>query len=581
MPSNRISRQTFVGNCLEEIVGLAVEGLDPPFDRSPTPPAGMISPDFLRLQTPAAFIAVTATPTRNTFQKKKWRYVHEVFSNRQYYHTERPLAINIQLSQPGAIQGLDRQILDLLFDYEINVLELPSLGKATQFIEKKFDGELSAKQCVSDYNSNNAISELVAQIRLRLQKVLGMRHPTEMEKYWRRVEKGRSRETCRVSLPGVTTESNSNLRAVCFGLLLLNDCEVETVLSAALSNCKLPERIADLLQKSGVPVRRRISGFGLGTDVFAKTIQAGFEQELILGLIQQIRDADELEHVLVDLRSNENASLWATLLLDWFKNDQKTTFVTKIIEDFDAACRARPQTRLEVLDYALIIADWSITEMDRVLANRFDDLGHGNRTQCMISARCPMRSSFSTEETQKVAERTWEILRSETDILSINHSSALDRILAKRQATLKGLGGEANPVEILFRDACKRNGVKIDRITLPCLFTDCGLSGRGSRVERIYHVSHEKRQAYVKVLSGYQGGFEHKAEELAGRGWIIRYRNENNMSSRSDMRLVFVWEGEWTEDAIEMICKSGWDEAINCLSLLRSSKEDFIKMIMG
>ena len=113
--------QTYLGNCLEEVVSLAVQSLPWVFQRSPNSPEGLISPDFLRLEAPAAFIAVTSTPSRNTFQKKKWRYVHEIFSLKQYY-SPRPTSINLNLSPPAAIQPTDKQIPLNLFDVEI---ELP------------------------------------------------------------------------------------------------------------------------------------------------------------------------------------------------------------------------------------------------------------------------------------------------------------------------------------------------------------------------------------------------------------------------------------------------------------------------
>src|SRR5215472_3829581 len=114
----RVSRSTFLGNCLEEIAAAAVKRLPFDFVRSPDVPKGLVRPDFLRREEPTLFIAVTSTPTRNTFQKKKWCYVHEVFSNKQYF-SPRPLAINVQLSPPGALQPNDEKILRAFFDVEI------------------------------------------------------------------------------------------------------------------------------------------------------------------------------------------------------------------------------------------------------------------------------------------------------------------------------------------------------------------------------------------------------------------------------------------------------------------------------
>src|SRR5438128_2407901 len=116
---SRISVQTFLGNCLEHLVAASISELPWNFERSPAVPLGLISPDFFRPRAPAMFIAVTSTPTGNSFQKKKWRYVHEVFSAKQHY-TPRPIAVNVQLSPPGAVQPTDERIVQAFFDQEVH-----------------------------------------------------------------------------------------------------------------------------------------------------------------------------------------------------------------------------------------------------------------------------------------------------------------------------------------------------------------------------------------------------------------------------------------------------------------------------
>ena len=69
--SERIAIQTYLGHCFEDLAANLAQLDFPEFERSPSVEEGFISPDLLSTGKPPIFCAITATPTRNTFQKKK------------------------------------------------------------------------------------------------------------------------------------------------------------------------------------------------------------------------------------------------------------------------------------------------------------------------------------------------------------------------------------------------------------------------------------------------------------------------------------------------------------------------------
>jgi hypothetical protein len=81
-----------------------------------------------------------------------------------------------------------------------------------------------------------------------------------------------------------------------------------------------------------------------------------------------------------------------------------------------------------------------------------------------------------------------------------------------------------------------------------------------------------KRVRWIfKVLSGYKGGYEHKADEMASRAWLLRFRIDAKAGKAfaAPVRLAFVYEGEWDEKYLSLLHASGWDEIIHLSAVER------------
>jgi len=574
--AGRVSLQTFLGNCLEEIAALAFDGLSPRFERSPAPPSGLISPDFFREGPTPAFAAVTSTPTRNTFQKKKWRYIHEVFSLKQFYAESDPVAINIQLSPPGALQPLDEQILRQFFDVEVRP-EPVLITEAVALLEKKYASDHNALSAVRSLAKSPEIIALADNIRAAVRAATSS-HNAANSNLWKTVRDACSFETRRAELSLPELSRATCLRDLCFGLLVLPPSERKVLVKSMQSGRPLPPAAAHSARTVGFELGKSVAG-PTSPGLLVQTVKT-FGQELVLRLCADLSGSEELQHIIADLTDPSGLTyrIQTTLAL---LASSRNAFVEHVIKEFKAATDRRAPKRLLSLDYALLLAGLSITEADKWLANEFGDLGAANRIQCMISARCQGRFSFKETDTHKVASRLFDRIRELRSERNESPAEELARIFEKRTAALSGLGGEANPVEMVFKALCVKAGVRQELKNLPCLLTDRGLRGRGVAIERIYELRHGDNIVFTKVLSGYQGGFEHKSEELSGRSWLLRYRQDQERVRRDSTRLVFVCEGEWDKKAIEMLLRSGWDDVILCIDLLHLSRKAFVSRLFG
>jgi hypothetical protein len=575
----RVSLNTFLGNCLEELASTAVSSLPVAFERSPAPPKGLVSPDFIRVDSPAIFIAVTSTPTRNTFQKKKWRYVHEIFSNKQYY-APRPFAINVQLSPPGALQPNDEKIIDGFFDAEVRP---PSaiLVPAIERLKSEYEGaDGNAKQALRALRKDANIAKLVVEITRRLRECL--RAPIEKQMaLWECVQRSSSRDVRREVGTVLVQAERTNLRAVCFGSVLIHRERLPAFLKGVAANRRLADDDVAQLTTTGVELTKGINGYK-PPDFFMSTVRT-YGDGLVAKTIERIAVSDEAQHVVQDL-GDEAATLRNVAdVMSLLRRSGSSQFVKRVREDFALAVDPKDPKRLTVLDYALLCGGVSSTEMDRILSTKYPDFSSFNRVQCMISAKCQGRNSYSGDEANKIAERIWLHLQRETDVVAVADEVALQRVLESRRSTLKLLGTETNPAQLIFEMLCTDAGLGFEIVSLSSCIGDVGVGGRVAKVERIYQLDTSPPR-FIKVLSGYKGGYEHKAEELAARGWILRYRRSGAAWKRSEIRLGFVHEGDWDESYLDLMLRSGWDWQSPLESVVKAattSRAELLKRLGG
>lgn len=538
-PSSRISRQTRRGHRLEAVVADALR--DHGLTRSPDVPRGHVRPDLFRAESPLA-VCVTHTPPRNTFQKKRWRYVHEVFALRQAHPGLR--AVELRLGPQGALTAADRAALGLVFDATV-VLPAPEVP----------DGPIPALREIP------AVRALQEAARAGLAEALAApaRHP----ELWALVARHAAAEALRQDLPEPRTPS-THLREVVYGTILVPEDRLVAVLDRLRSGRRLESTDRARLEAAGAPLVPRLGGAVPDPAVFRTTLRHGFPPEAVRLASMAARRSRDAAHVLADLRGPARVLELATHVRSYFP-DRRAAFAEACAAEHGRAVATG--TRHRLLDGALLAGGMSITWVDQELANRWGDLGHANRVQCTISARCPMRRSFTAEETARAALRVWDLLVARTDLAGRSPEALAGRMLAARRRSLRLLGGSLSPAEVLLSETLRERGLTPSRTSLPSALADLGLAGRGARVERLWRVG----EAWVKVHSAHTGA-EHKAEELAGRARLLRYRRGESGWRRDDLPLVLVTEGAWSRSALAAVARAGWDRVYALADVLADPK---------
>lgn len=569
MSQQRVSLSTYLGNCLEEVASQAVNQLSLDFQRSPKVPSGFISPDFFRNADPAVFIAVTSTPTRNTFQKKKWRYVHEVFSHKQYY-MPRPLAINLQLSPPGALQPNDEKVVRTLFDVEVKPSPTTLVRVIEHLAERYAQVNGNARKAVHSLLYEEPMKLLILELHQKLE--LALVTPESNSDLWSFLQSCAANDTGRKVETIKVQAASTNLRQTCFGCILVPASELKNILKSISKNQILTDGLARRLKLAGMELEKSIGGERC-PPVVVQTVRT-YGVEIIERVITQIRNSNEAYHIIRDLDNPVMVQNRVARVLELLRKNSPSLFAATLAEHFEIARDPQRSTRLDILDDALLCAEMSSTAMDRVLSSSYEDFSSFNRVQCMISARCQGRTSYSRSDIKKIADRVWHFLRDHTDVTAVSETAAMQRLLSARRNALALLGTEVNPVQMIFEYLSNNHGFLTRLISIDSCLKDLGIGGRLAKVERIYELGMNS-QHLVKVLSGYKGGYEHKSEELAARGWILRYRRESKGWLRRTFSLGFIHEGDWDAESLTMLLQSGWDWQVPLEQLINSGRHDF------
>jgi hypothetical protein len=225
----------------------------------------------------------------------------------------------------------------------------------------------------------------------------------------------------------------------------------------------------------------------------------------------------------------------------------------------------RPSSeRITIWEYGIALADTSALDVNKEYVRFWGKIVVANPINNVILKTDIAQTIAEQSNINKIIERASEIIWQRMPD-KITETVFLDRVMNYRKRSLF-LQPYLNPTQRLFESVYYTVFGKTPMLSKhDGLLRDIGVKGRASRVEAIYILERGNTYWIFKVLSGYKGGYEHKADEMAARAWLLRFRLDvgNNKAFTALVKLIFVYEGEWEEKYLTLLHASGWDEIVN------------------
>jgi hypothetical protein len=232
--------------------------------------------------------------------------------------------------------------------------------------------------------------------------------------------------------------------------------------------------------------------------------------------------------------------------------------------------------RIRIWEYAVALADTSLLDINKEYVKRWGKIVVANPINNVILKTDIGHAIAKVDDIKEVIDRAssifWQRLPAR-----ITEALFTERVMDYRRRSLF-LQPYLNPTQRRFEQVCDEVLKAVPSLSnFDGLLGDLGVSGRASRVEALYVFPVKKKTWIFKVLAGYKGGYEHKADEMASRAWLLRFRIDQKKKAAfaAPVRLVFVYEGEWDEKYLSLLHASGWDDIVH-LSQVKTFLKDNI-----
>jgi len=552
---NEIQLNTLLGNFWEQVVAKELTALRVKPECSPSLGAGIISPDFVCRKQKTTFF-VTCTGSSQSFIKKRWRYINELFQAKAVLGGDM-LVANLVLATDSNLQEFEQIVFKKLFDLAAFGNEFPDFDKHYLWARSELSSGVDVSTLSKDFRKRASAKHFRTGLRDWLKNAL-VTKPTKLAGLWAEVARY---QAGRILTPIVPNDS-TYWRWACLKLLPLTDAERKAVI-VGMSG-KTIKADAHRLKYAGVETKHTIAGLRVADPELQATLK-GFTGSQLLETLQ-VLDAD-------------NASIRFPIqevvdeyVVKGVYAHYKPAFVTQasFVSMAQTEFKDAKADRIRVWEYAVALANTSLLDINKDYVKKWGGIIVANPINNII-----LKTDIGLA-IAKVANID-DVIRKASGILwnrlpaKVTESLFVGRVMDYRKRSLF-LQPYLNPTQRRFEAVCK-DVLKVNPevTSFDGLLGDIGIKGRASRVEAIYVLKFKRVRWIFKVLSGYKGGYEHKADEMASRAWLLRFRIDakTGKAFAAPVRLAFVYEGEWDEKYLSLLHASGWDEIIHLSAVER------------
>jgi hypothetical protein len=534
---------TKLGYCLQNIVALCLRGqkLVDPISENVAYTTHAIKPDIFvgPVSKPLCSIHVTSSDSRESFRMKRWRYVCEIFQLKKYCRTVH--SVNVFWGTPDLYQPGDIHLLELLFDSSIDLRSSPegqlAYKEARKRIEHESVGDVSRRiyqglsksfcEALADHTTRAILSGPKASNSLM----------------WA----GESNRKC--GMNDLPNGRESTWTAPFLRSLLLTSEEFAGLESFARNPQSVPSQV--LLDLEIVATATGIITRNLFSDEFRQMVSNGLARTVR----DSIMSSKRYKQLISEARSLSGMRWPATI----FRLLQESPTLTKARE-LIALSERHP--RLLAIDG--IIAMWGVAANS--LEPLWDDTicrtGVKNPIANLVSRTALVGTVLDQRNVSSLAKgilHLWKTMRTSRGEPSLSLEEFKARIIKYRRFCLFGQK-TLKPIPYVVKLAIESHGWRANG-KARYVFSRGSGGGVGTEFQHTYRRG--SSVLMVKSLFGGKGA-DHKAEEMAGRLFLLPYVQDGLGAAASHNALgipLFLPEGRWKGEQLSLLASAGWNVA--------------------
>lgn len=547
------------------------------FDNSESYSELLTRPDFIVFENgqPIFSLAVTATSSRDTWIKKRWRYVDEVAQLKSYYG-EDFLTINVLYSNPAVFGKSELNFINAFFDKSIITEDL-ELGKEYfEYVEQYvIDNDKLSVESLTSHVLSTKLWEKQAKILLAELKriVLEKRELTRANLYrniWKKEHPGYIARMQEVKERTYSCKETYLRYSVLNGLLIGVD-NMRILIDSVKNNKPVPIEVVEKCKITEFKFVKKIGGYfvddekllltvkeGFSAEVYAKVEKTIFTNESQIYLLKDIQDKDRLQFMVDNVIPviGERDEL-ETLLVETFSKDNYRGFL---------------HTRVWPIDVIVTYLNISIIQLNKMYVARYNPsvtsavvnyVSKIDIAKSMLATNNEVKK-FSHELTDVIIEEVKNGLGTENEMVS--------RLLSYKIHSLF-LQPYINPVQRYVEMILEDNGCSYSKDSLTCMLGAINNIPAGmKKIKEVYQVKKGTREVWIKCIAGYDG-VKDKTREMAARGHLLKYESPNG--EKRNIKMVFVYDGKWNIELQQLLALSGWNEIVPIFHLDEYIKKFF------
>lgn len=534
-------------------------------------------PDFIVFENgqPIFSLAVTATSSRDTWIKKRWRYVDEVAQLKSYYG-EDFLTINVLYSNPVVFGKSELNFINAFFDKSIITEDLDFGKEYFEYVEQYVvdNDKLSVESLTSHILSTKLWEKQAKTLLEELKRiVIEKRELTRANLYrniWKNEHPGYIARIQAVKARKYSC-SESYLRYVVLNGLLIGLDNISVLIDSVKMNKPVPLEVVEKCSMTDFKFSKKISGYFIDDEKFSVTVKEGFSADVYAKIEKTIFTNESQTYLLKDIQDKDRLNFMVDNVIPIISESDKLE--TLLVETFtEDNYKGFLHTRVWPIDVIVTYLNISIIQLNKMYVARYNPsvtsavvnyVSKIDIAKSMLATNSEVRK-FSHELTEVIIERVKNGSGTEDEMAS--------RLLAYKIHSLF-LQPYINPVQRYVEMILEDNGCSYSKDSLTCMLGAINNIPAGmKKIKEVYQVKKGSKEVWIKCIAGYDG-VKDKTREMAARGHLLKYESPN--SKKRNVKMVFVYDGKWNAELQQLLALSGWDDIIPIFSLNEYIKKIF------
>lgn len=526
----------------------------------------MTRPDYLFSidGVPVASMAVTCTQDNQTMNKKRWRYIDEVFQLKSYFGPDF-IVINCEFGDHSAYMQSEMTLANTFFDASILVYDYDMgselLDEAISLVKTR---RSDTDSIVSELLTSAAWKSVSADLSEQLLNIISNRSEIakrhSLIKIWEK-EHAVFHENLVDVQAKQFPEHASYLRYCVIGGLIAGKEHMPEIIQAAKEQRPISKSAHEACIRAGFECTERLSGFFVCDEKLRTTINAGLTYEFYKKIENRLLSYAPLQYVIRDINDDSALEIMAEKTLSVLSDGG--ILEPALFEAFqDDQYSGIPHDRTWLLDFILVCLNVPTNYMNKlyiqtygrdVIATKFEH--YISKTDCgkLLFADTDFLHTFCHNLSELIAQ-----IQSGHE-LPCKQQLILQYVDKKK----KSLGNQpfVNPMHRCVEYFFDMHGIDYHKNSLTCALNGIkGIPPTMSSIHEVYQTTINGKEYWIKAIAGYDG-VKDKTREMAARGRLLQYSSP--ISDKRNAKLVFVYDGKWSKDLLQLLSLAGWSELVS------------------